>query len=333
VGELPSPHSQRTFSSLQACWLNAPISRLSPLCKPAWLVSCNAPQIMRYSAQRHAARQDLHEYPCDSIHCVLFSSSVRIVLNPRALHAHHCLLIPCLSAHLSIPTVPFVDSRFREERVIVFAREIPKTKLHFSYADPVLVKPPLPFHNFSISDAVRNGQIGTYTCVFGTRVQGDEATSVATGALTVGFQTVTCAHPPKPERWAGQHVTLAVSGVLLPSNATFAWPPVAQAAHAMSQPRKSLCACLLMWHRTEFLLEWLLYHTAVHGLEKTFIYDNDNDPDVDDLKSAVLWLSRYFDVEYVPWHVHKTQLAYHGARVHTHTHAHTHTHTRARALA
>ena len=57
---------------------------------------------------------------------------------------------------------------------------------------------------------------------------------------------------------------------------------------------------------------WLLYHTEVHGLEKTFVYDNDNNPDVDDLKSTVAWLSEYFDVEYVPWHVHKTQIAYHG---------------------
>ena len=192
----------------------------------------------------------------------------------------------------------------------MFARDIPGTKLHFSYADPVLAKPPHPFHNWSISDAVRDRKLGTYTCVFGTPSDKGEVTSVATNALSVAYQTVTCAHPPDQDRWFGQPVTLTVNGDVLASNATYG-PPVA-VAHASSQPRWALCACVLMWYRSEFLLEWLLYHTAVHGLEKTFVYDNDNNPNVDDLRGAVSWLSAYFNIEYVPWHVHKTQIAYHG---------------------
>jgi hypothetical protein len=65
-----------------------------------------------------------------------------------------------------------------------------------------------------------------------------------------------------------------------------------------------------MWYRTEFLLEWLLYHTTIHGLQKTYIYDNDST--VDNLKGAAQWLAHLFNVEYVPWPVHKSQIAYHG---------------------
>ena len=65
-----------------------------------------------------------------------------------------------------------------------------------------------------------------------------------------------------------------------------------------------------MWYRTEFLLEWVWYHTVAHGVEKVFVYDNDSG--VDDMDENVKRLKEMFNIEYVPWNIHKIQPAYHG---------------------
>jgi hypothetical protein len=77
-----------------------------------------------------------------------------------------------------------------------------------------------------------------------------------------------------------------------------------------AKPKYRYCACLLAWYRAEFLHEWLWYHTKAHGLQKTWVYDNDSTED--DLPEMTSLLAEEFNIEYVPWHTHQVQAAYHG---------------------
>ena len=130
--------------------------------------------------------------------------------------------------------------------------------------------------------------------------------AIVTRVLTITYQTLTCEHPPEAMRASlyGKQITVAANHTLMKSTALYTpvKPP--------QKKKKTYCACLLMWYRAEFLLEWIWYHHAVHGLEKIFIYDNDST--LDNLKKEVERLQEHFDIEYIPWHIHKIQPAYHG---------------------
>lgn len=190
----------------------------------------------------------------------------------------------------------------RPADVVVFGKDIHSTRFTTSWTDVPMKKPPHTFHDHRLSAFVASGRAPQYQCAFGA----DMGTKV--NATTVNYQIVTCPHPPEPARDGlyGQPVTLVIGGEggkYMNSTAVYERPVEAR-------PKYNYCACLLMWYRAEFLLEWLLYHSVVHGLQKVFIYDNDSG--VDELEQAVRFLGTHFNVERVPWLVHKIQPAYHG---------------------
>lgn len=153
-------------------------------------------------------------------------------------------------------------------------------------------------------------KIARIRCLFGPlgALETENQLPVITNATAVSLQIIVCKHPPAQLRAGllGKTVTLVIDSKVMNSTATY--QPVPKPVPAAE--RKTYCACLLLWYRAEFLLEWLWYHTSVHGLQKVFIYDNDSE--IDDLQGMVRWLRNIFDIELVPWHTHKTQLAYHG---------------------
>eukprot|EP00039_Didymoeca_costata_P009738 m.129830 g.129830 ORF g.129830 m.129830 type:complete len:690 (-) comp14586_c0_seq1:558-2627(-) len=70
------------------------------------------------------------------------------------------------------------------------------------------------------------------------------------------------------------------------------------------------CACLTMWYRSEFLLEWARFHKLVHGLAKIFIYDNDSE--IDNLKGTSRLLNSTIPIERVWWPQREAQPGYAG---------------------
>eukprot|EP00042_Codosiga_hollandica_P043978 m.426087 g.426087 ORF g.426087 m.426087 type:complete len:81 (+) comp56684_c0_seq12:9-251(+) len=56
--------------------------------------------------------------------------------------------------------------------------------------------------------------------------------------------------------------------------------------------KRKLCSCLMVWKRWEFLLEYLVYHTRVHGLGHTILISQDQET-----LNALKWLQAYFSVE------------------------------------
>eukprot|EP00039_Didymoeca_costata_P004212 m.71977 g.71977 ORF g.71977 m.71977 type:complete len:590 (+) comp12293_c1_seq1:178-1947(+) len=197
------------------------------------------------------------------------------------------------------------ESFSRNSSVALFGKDIYSTRFSTSWTDVPLNKPPSSFHNYSLSEYVAVGKTPNYECVFGMDTV-SKLGGIRTQAITVTYQIVTCPHPPSELRPSliGKPVSICVGNKTI-MNSTAVYKAIAP-----SQRKYKYCACLLMWYRSEFLLEWLWYHTVVHGLQKVYIYDNDSD--IDKLKEHVDLLSHYFNLEYIPWTIHKIQPAYHG---------------------
>lgn len=194
----------------------------------------------------------------------------------------------------------------------VFGKDIPGLKFSTSFTDIPLNKPAARFHNYSLSEYHAAGKVQLYECTFGAT--GDStldgsctAARISTNAQTASQQAMTCAHPAKnvQAEYFACPITISVDGNPMATLAKYQEPIAIP-----ETPKYNMCSCLLMWFRTEFLLEWVWYHTVAHGLEKVFVYDNDSG--IDHLEEMVGRLKRMFNMEYVPWNVHKIQPAYHG---------------------
>lgn len=158
-------------------------------------------------------------------------------------------------------------------------------------------------------------------------------TFLATSVRHISRQNVHCAHPPEALRPAfiGQPVTVAAapsSGLiivtptfvryhydaLLPHPYPVVLSPTMTARDELTalpqvlQRKHNLCACLIMWNRTEFLYEWLLYYRHVHNLTKVFIYDNMSKEDY--LRGHLTWLGLLFDIEYVDYPLYMAQFGF-----------------------
>lgn len=112
--------------------------------------------------------------------------------------------------------------------------------------------------------------------------------------------------------WAGVPVTVAFRGRIAARTAGVRVPrrayPALEATPATGRKPHGLCACASIWHRAEFLEEWLRYYTAVHGLARTFLYDNGSVED--DLAAVVQYLSAFFNMDYIWFPARRSQPAY-----------------------
>jgi hypothetical protein len=157
-----------------------------------------------------------------------------------------------------------------------------------------------------------------YTCIFGSKKQPTDLVAgrcqdaaVSTDVISVAYQIVSCKHPPADiaATLYGCPVTVQVDynrqTERMSSQALYR-----EIVEVPAKPKYRYCACLLVWYRAEFLHEWLWYHTKAHGLQKTWVYDNDSAED--DLPEMTSLLAEEFNIEYVPWHTHQVQAAYHG---------------------
>ena len=118
---------------------------------------------------------------------------------------------------------------------------------------------------------------------------------------------------PASAAWAGVPVTLAfrgriaarAAGVRVPH---LAYPAVSGPAALSIGKRHRLCACASVWHRAEFLEEWLRYYTVVHGLQLSFFYDNGSVQD--DLAAVIEYLSAFYNIDYTWFPQRRSQPAY-----------------------
>lgn len=139
-----------------------------------------------------------------------------------------------------------------------------------------------------------------------------------TRVRSVTQQVARCDHPPPDMRgkFVGLPVTLEIDGVALSSTVEYQLPsqnydprnekllPGSNVTHK----RRYLCACMTLWYRAEFLLEWVRYHSVIHGFEKLFVYDNDSD--IDNLKNVVTMIQSIMNVSLTRWPHKVTQPAY-----------------------
>lgn len=158
-----------------------------------------------------------------------------------------------------------------------------------------------------------------FRCVYGaSKVQKKDL--VYTAVKSVTQQVVGCEHPPKSEQQAliGLPVRFEVDyhkaspsvkargPIIVHSTALYTGPvkprpPEAKKEHFM-------CACLTLWYRSEFLLEWVRHHQLLHGLKKVFIYDNDSV--IDKLKDVVRLVNSTVPIDLIDWPQQKVQPAY-----------------------
>ena len=156
-----------------------------------------------------------------------------------------------------------------------------------------------------------------FACVFGP-----DADSFETETLSVTEQVVGCKHPATKElrtKALGHSIRFKVTyGFSSRSIATPSYVPstavyTGQPAPSPPPPKKKkyyFCACITMWYRSEFLLEWARYHQLVHGFEKIFVYDNDSE--VDQLEDVSRVINASLPIEHVNWPYKKVQPAYMG---------------------
>lgn len=148
----------------------------------------------------------------------------------------------------------------------------------------------------------------TFKCVFNA---GNLVPLVRTAALSVTQQVYRCEHPPATlrTRLAGSAVTFEVHGFQMHSTAVYTLPPVQNKPSSRGKPH-FLCGCTLMWHRSEFLLEWTRWHFAVHGMSKLFLYDNGSE--IDDLEAEATVIGSSYNIERKYWPEYPTQTAFAG---------------------
>jgi hypothetical protein len=73
------------------------------------------------------------------------------------------------------------------------------------------------------------------------------------------------------------------------------------------KPRKvqhKLCQCLVMWKRSEFMLEYMKYHTDVHGFSHTIILAQDSET-----MASLKWLQALYNIELILWPEMYTQVS------------------------
>ena len=211
-----------------------------------------------------------------------------------------------------VPAEPLVfETESTTEDVILWGKDIPK----LDYITVHVNEGPRCVHGGQRWKNISNYTGNVHLCVFGTG--GDK---VATAVHSLTQQTFRCAHPPADVRGGlvGQPVTLQAGEFVMPSIVKYKLPPPlpqapmpgAVGVGATGKKKYHLCSCMTMWHRSEFILEWLHYHSFVHGLEKMFIYDNGSE--IDHLEDYLNMLSALLPIERVDWPWHPTQLAYMG---------------------
>jgi hypothetical protein len=57
-----------------------------------------------------------------------------------------------------------------------------------------------------------------------------------------------------------------------------------------------LCQCLVMWKRSEFMLEYMKYYTDVHSFSHTLILAEDNET-----MASLKWLQALYSIELILW--------------------------------
>lgn len=147
------------------------------------------------------------------------------------------------------------------------------------------------------------------TCLFDGRIE--------TTVQHVIYQTARCEHPPEQDRASliGKSVTLKADDIVTNSTAVYKAVPEDEQTPLLSQStpgrtarkKYTLCACLSLWNRADFLHEWLIYFTNLAGVEKLFLYDNLSD---DGLKELVDWLKLGYNIDYHLWPQQYTQEAF-----------------------
>eukprot|EP00042_Codosiga_hollandica_P040955 m.359445 g.359445 ORF g.359445 m.359445 type:complete len:782 (+) comp55995_c0_seq3:35-2380(+) len=90
--------------------------------------------------------------------------------------------------------------------------------------------------------------------------------------------------------------SLVIGEYVVPSNDSLQVLPPGLAV------RHSLCVCLALWQRWSFLLEYLTYHTRLHGLAHTIIIAQDQETLL-----ALPWLRTMFSIEAHYWPYLATQ--------------------------
>ncbi len=65
-----------------------------------------------------------------------------------------------------------------------------------------------------------------------------------------------------------------------------------------------LCQCMVMWKRSEFLLEYMKYYTDVHGFSHTIILAQDRET-----MESLRWLQALYSIELILWPEMYTQVA------------------------
>ncbi len=68
------------------------------------------------------------------------------------------------------------------------------------------------------------------------------------------------------------------------------------------KPRKvqhKLCQYLVMWKRSEFMLEYRKYYTDVHGLSHAIIHAQDSET-----MASLKWLQALHSIELILWHLY-----------------------------
>jgi hypothetical protein len=149
-----------------------------------------------------------------------------------------------------------------------------------------------------------------FACIFGPEKNN---AAYRTRVKTVTEQVIGCEHPAKEvqEEMIGHNIRFKITyqGVIsyVPSNAVYEGQPPPPPPPPTKKPYY-FCACITMWYRSEFLLEWARYHQLVHGFEKIFVYDNDSD--LDQLSDTTRLINSSLPIERVDWPYQQVQPAY-----------------------
>lgn len=199
--------------------------------------------------------------------------------------------------------------------IVVFAKNIHRV----GFAANINVGPRCPSRQWK---NISHSKDSDYTCLFTPTT--NNVNIIITPISSITHQIFRCPHPHHHDipNLIGAQITIRAHGHITPSTASYSGipyeaRPIANPALPTplqppfhTPPTFQLCACLIMWYRAEFLLEWIYYHTKLHNLQKIFIYDNGSD--IDYLQDYVKILSSIIPVEIIAWPHAKSQLAFAG---------------------
>eukprot|EP00040_Diaphanoeca_grandis_P042849 m.266172 g.266172 ORF g.266172 m.266172 type:complete len:658 (+) comp65721_c0_seq1:243-2216(+) len=210
----------------------------------------------------------------------------------------------------TIPNEPLIfTGTVTTEDIILHGKDVPEATYittHVNYG-PQCSHGGQYWINMSVSKF--NGQ---FECVFGLN-----PVLYRTKVHSITQQTFRCAHPPAHirEDLIGVPLSLEVThSFIVPSVVKYEGMPRPNILQGNRKKPYFMCSCMIMWNRTEFLLEWLRYHALMHGLGKMFLYDNGSGDDY--LHDTVRMLNSMLPAEIVDWPWYPTQPAYLGHCVH-----------------